>query len=615
MPVAQGGLTFLFGNGAASATWQLLFYLTGNFAPGSGHQALQVAGAAPPSATGGARWVVGTLAPTKYARLVYSNHTPSTADFGATPEPSSGPVVTTSPTLGDCYRSGRYRGDVRANNWFFAQPVQASPGNGGTQDGRIRLRIWKGSDPTGSNATELTSGATAGTLVTNLSDSTYQVSSATVSLPAFTLNSEFLFFQVAWEITGAGGSATADVATVNNWDAVIFGPPLPTEIPGFYAYFQPTISPYEMPIGATSVDLTPRLMAYHSRRGREDALSGITAGQLSADFDDDDSVLDPENTASSLYPDLKLRKGLSVVASYGGITYYRGRVSIDTYNAQPLVLGADVSIAGQDVYKQLNQQTISGSFPEQSDGLRVQTILESLPYLNTVSADGTARVAAVVLVDEPVLQHFDHIVKATRGTFFIGWDGNPVYRDRHWRLSQVSIGTFGAQGTYPIPTPSPVLDEAGLYNHIVVNLPSVVTADDATSQADYGVIPYTLDDDAAALLLSAEDGGQWAGWFLYQHKDPKSRFQYIDLDPYANPALWPLILAADIGTKLVIMHDLPGTKGMMAEPYYVEGFDETGVLAGEPDLKIRWSVSRAETDTFWILDEYTELEVDTRLAY
>jgi hypothetical protein len=70
MPVAQGGLTFLFGNGAASATWQLLFYLTGNFAPGSGHQALQVAGAAPPPATGGARWVVGTLTPTKYARPV-----------------------------------------------------------------------------------------------------------------------------------------------------------------------------------------------------------------------------------------------------------------------------------------------------------------------------------------------------------------------------------------------------------------------------------------------------------------------------------------------------------------------------------------------------------------
>lgn len=82
--------------------------------------------------------------------------------------------------------------------------------NGGSQDGRMRFRVIR-ADADGSNAVEITSAQQQGSLVTNLATGAAQTSSLTVDLPRFTITNQYLFFQLAWERTGAGGMSNSDV--------------------------------------------------------------------------------------------------------------------------------------------------------------------------------------------------------------------------------------------------------------------------------------------------------------------------------------------------------------------------------------------------------------------
>lgn len=707
--LTSGDRTDLYNSGAgvtypfpvASKTW----YITDTWTEQWNQRLLLPDGPAPSTDYTGMLWTVGTLTPTKYARAA------TTPTFGTTPEPSSEPNGNF-----DSLRTGRLRGSVLAGTWTLSVPVIAFNA-GGAQDGRMRCRVWQSSHPQGRNATELTSGAQVGTTVTNLTSGTAQTSTITMTLPALTLHNEFLFVQLAWEITGAGSSAGADVIMLTGATAKLETPAFTTtELPVFAAAFVQTTAGPDI-----WTDLTDRFMGYHSVRGRQDNLSGITAGTLQVDLDDDDSALDPENPSSAYYPNLKLQRKLRVTSSYAGFRYGRGQGFINSYGAEPIALGANVALSAEDIYTRLLRQKVSTDRPAETDADRITALLALAGIIAPQTSDGTFVPPAVSLIKASMLEHIDLLIKAGRGTFVIDPGGTPVYHDRHWRIGQASIGTFGAQGTYAIPTPQPVLDDAGLFNQITVerdsstnevqrititgnpsagalwlsfrgqttaavlgwnstagavqtalqalstigsgnvscsggpfpNTPIDVTftgtlagqdvpeltavqtfggaygiavttvtpgldhawtVDDTASQADYGVITFVLEAAAVALLRNDEDAQQWADWFLYQHATPTSRFRRIQIDPWVDPALWPLVFAATIGTKLTIHHSLPGTTGIN-EDYYIEGIEESLITTGDPELSVSWNISRVEAASFWKLDSAVELEVDTRLAY
>jgi hypothetical protein len=123
----------------------------------------------------------------------------SSASFGGTAQPSGAP----DNTLGDCFRTQNpLSGTFIAGVWVFLFTLRAVSAAGG-QDGRIRVRVWKSANANGSGATEITSGTSPLSSVTDLAVGVDQNSTGGVTLPQITLNSEYLFFQVAWEITGA----------------------------------------------------------------------------------------------------------------------------------------------------------------------------------------------------------------------------------------------------------------------------------------------------------------------------------------------------------------------------------------------------------------------------
>lgn len=131
----------------------------------------------------------------------------TSGDWSATLQPSVAPNV----TRGDAWRAGPYTGVFAATAWTLAMAVRSATA---AYAGRCRLRwrVYKSANADGSGATELT-GATvlSGATTANLSTTVTTTLSASWSPGAITLNNEYLFFQLAIEVTAAGSANTQDV--------------------------------------------------------------------------------------------------------------------------------------------------------------------------------------------------------------------------------------------------------------------------------------------------------------------------------------------------------------------------------------------------------------------
>lgn len=150
-------------------------------------------------------WVVSTGATNRSAMFAQVERAATT--FVDT-TPPSGTIDTAN---GDCFRStSTYNGSFASGNWNVHTAWRATT-NGGAQDGLMYCRLFRSANADGSSATEITAAAQAGSAVTNLATSATQVSTATFDPGAFSVTNEYIFVQIAWERTGAGGMTSADV--------------------------------------------------------------------------------------------------------------------------------------------------------------------------------------------------------------------------------------------------------------------------------------------------------------------------------------------------------------------------------------------------------------------
>lgn len=152
----------------------------------------------PGASTSTTGWIVGnTLVPARYSRQSFRQERDAVT-FTSTAEPSDVPLGKAQ----DCWRiSVGTSGTFSAGTWYSSVSVIAVS-SGGFQDGRARFRIWRSSNEDGTSATEVTAGTMVGSLVTDLSTTVAQSSSASTQIASFSLSGEYLFLQVAWENTG-----------------------------------------------------------------------------------------------------------------------------------------------------------------------------------------------------------------------------------------------------------------------------------------------------------------------------------------------------------------------------------------------------------------------------
>jgi hypothetical protein len=94
--------------------------------------------------------------------------------------------------------------------WSFSFAIRATTAS--AQAGRFRMRVFKSVNASGASATELTASTVVGGINSSISTTTDIGASVNWNPGAsITLNNEYLFFVIAWEITTASGSNSGDV--------------------------------------------------------------------------------------------------------------------------------------------------------------------------------------------------------------------------------------------------------------------------------------------------------------------------------------------------------------------------------------------------------------------
>ena len=173
----------------------------------SGHRALQDGGTVT-TATTGTGWIVGALATGNFSRMVAGTKLTQSSFSTSSALDTAG-----YPSYGSCWRTeNQITGTFNSGTWTI-KPQFRAVDVGGSQDGRIRCRVWASTSADAiqvGQAREITTSTILGSVVTDLDTTANQTSQITWSAPAIVLAGEYLFFDFEWEIWNAG-SADSDV--------------------------------------------------------------------------------------------------------------------------------------------------------------------------------------------------------------------------------------------------------------------------------------------------------------------------------------------------------------------------------------------------------------------
>jgi hypothetical protein len=174
------------------------------------------------------------------------------------------------------------------------------------------------------------------------------------------------------------------------------------------------------------------------------------------------------------------------------------------------------------------------------------------------------------------------VVDTENGAHFIDRAGTVQFKARSDRYNAFApIYTFGehvTSGEYPYEDCQLDFDSTHLSNQVTVTQEGTSQnfyATDATSQAAY--FPRTLTRTInASSTLECQDA---ANYLLSRYKQPAQRVSSIKLHPSANPALWPVCLNLELGTRVRVMRRPPNLPTIQVD-VFVENvqwdFDDGG---------------------------------------
>jgi hypothetical protein len=357
---------------------------------------------------------------------------------------------------------------------------------------------------------------------------------------------------------------------------------------------------------ASWTNLASRLLAADTRHGRENDLAGTTAGQMAVVVDNDDGALDPDNPSAPapFLGNLRSNRRLRLQAVWNGTTYTLGYMLVDSYDPEPVgATGSNTTITATDLFKRLEREPLRFKLPRQKVGERIGTLLDMISWPLTKRNLGNSHILLPEYQPESfpdsMLQHLHRAVSAERGLFFVAGNGNATFQGRYYRQTAASRGTFGAGTSMPLKLVRARYSEDGLVNQVSIQLEGQnegqppYTIGDAISQRDNGTVSYTVPQDIADILGDDLARKSYAQGLLNLLKNPPSRIQAVELNAHANrTALWPHMLAAEVGDKITVTHNVTGTKGIASTDFFIESVSH--IINVEQRLhRTVWAVSKA----------------------
>jgi hypothetical protein len=288
--------------------------------------------------------------------------------------------------------------------------------------------------------------------------------------------------------------------------------------------------------GERFFDISDRLIATSTARGKNQALDRIDAGTSSIVVDNSDRHFDP------LYPN----------GPYFGQLIPRRTVRI-TCNDQPVFIGAiddfdivyapsnrsQVRIDVSDAFSTLTNSGLEEFTPTaQLSGARVNAVLDR-PEVDWPAAEreidtgNSTMLGALVAEGTSVLEYLQLVSNSEFGDLFIGKDGKVVFRERNAVPNTPNLVfsdevVAGAYTGIQFASVNNVYGSENLYNRILITNASSpaleATAADTDSQTVYGPRSYSQSN----LLVASQSELQFlADYLLARFKEPQYRFESL----------------------------------------------------------------------------------------
>ncbi|MFJ6214998.1 hypothetical protein ACIQGZ_16930 [Streptomyces sp. NPDC092296] len=211
----------------------------------------------------------------------------------------------------------------------------------------------------------------------------------------------------------------------------------------------------------------------------------------------------------------------------------------------------------------------------ESSGARYARILRYAGYTGASAVDAgvTTNMAPAAFGGQDALSALQDVVATESGVHFISRGGAATFLARSRRYnSTVPTVTFGedtANGEYPYETVALDYDPTRLANTVTVTQEATgqaFAAIDGDSVDQYGT--RTMDrSSGSADPLECQDQ---AKYLLSRYKRPARRISSIVLNPSSHPALWPVCLALEIGTRVRVMRRPNGAPPILVD-CFVDG--------------------------------------------
>jgi hypothetical protein len=309
-------------------------------------------------------------------------------------------------------------------------------------------------------------------------------------------------------------------------------------------------------------DVSPYLLEFVTRRGRQMELDQVEAGSLVGTLNNQTRRFDPANTAGPHYPNVvpvrqtRLRVDLlgSVYDLFRGDVFDWPQEWQGPVNRVPLEAG--------DAFDALAAAQITMDRPQELSSVRVSAILDEMSWpagMRSIQT-GAALLAAHTYAGASALSALQEIALSEAGVLFVSPTGVVTFHNRHQRLASNSVqATFSNRpgvGELPFSEAKPTYRRERIYNTAAIAAAdgTVKTAEDATSVGRFRPRAFPR----ATLLADPNDAQAMANWIVATYKDPEERVEEVVLEPQLDNSLWASALGLDIGDKIRVEVYPPG---------------------------------------------------------
>lgn len=374
-------------------------------------------------------------------------------------------------------------------------------------------------------------------------------------------------------------------------------------------------------------DVSPYAQSINVTRGRKDDFSNFDAGVLTVTLRNDDRRFDPTNTAGPYWNPVTQRSGLTprrpVRLICNGVTVFVGRITDIDIEYDPNPTGTSTAvISAVDDFAVLSSAFINANVTPTTElsSARINSVLNraevDYPITDRDIETGTVTLGTQQIdANTNVLNYLQQVAETEWGLLFVNAQGQLAFRKRQTVVFDNVQAEFNDNGTdIPYQVLQIIYGSEFLYNRVQVQAEggTLQTADDLTSQAEYGVLTYAISD---ALFASDAQALQLAEFLRDTYSQPTYWFDEIATPAnLISGAQRTTLYGLDMGDQIQLTRHFPnGAPATVTDIYAIERLSHT--ITANNHL-VRIGLYQPELVYEFILDNatYGVMDADNALA-